>query len=126
MKEAHTILFFMSLIFIVSTNETTAQSKTDYFVGTWKVIVKETPNGDSPMTFHLDSVQGKLQGEIKFEGVEEPSVFTEIVENENSITLYFMAAGYDVNLHLEKKDENQLQGNMLDMFVAEGERLVEN
>jgi hypothetical protein len=70
---------FASLVILLLSNVTHAQTSTDYFVGDWNVIVTGIPNGDSKMVLHLERVDGKLTGEmrgdqgdpIKLESVEE-------------------------------------------------------
>ncbi len=40
-----------------------------------------------------------------------------------STTVYFVAQGYDVNLLMNKKDEDHITGSLMSMFDAEGERV---
>jgi hypothetical protein len=46
--------------------------------------------------------------------------------NGDKITLYFNAQGYDVNLEMDKKDDDNVTGSMMGMFDAEGERVKSN
>ena len=41
----------------------------------------------------------------------------------DKITLYFNTQGYDVNLEMDKKDDDHVTGSMMGMFDAEGERV---
>jgi hypothetical protein len=40
-------------------------------------------------------------------------------------TVYFNAQGYDVNLEMDKKDNDHVTGSVMGMFDAEGERVKE-
>jgi hypothetical protein len=112
---------FIWLFLFMNTN---GQSKTDYFVGQWNVLVTGTPNGDAEMIVTLERKDGKLDGTIKLGEGAELTKFTSIDESEKSITLYFPAGGYDVRLTLEKKDDNHVGGNLMDQFDAKGERII--
>jgi len=48
-----------------------------------------------------------------------------IDETEKSVTHYFTANGYDVYLLLESKGDNHVEGNLLVMFDAKGDRMAE-
>jgi len=112
------------LVLSFNANAQTQPSK-DYFVGKWSVLVEGTPQGDSKMTIFLERKDGKLSGYIPpKEGVDTVK-FTKVEEKEKSVTLYFSSGGYDVNITLEKKDDDHVSGNLMDMFDAKGERIKE-
>jgi len=75
------------------------------------------------MEIHLERVDGKLTGNIKNEGIEAVQI-SKVEESENSITIYYNAAGYDLYMSLKKKDQNNLDGRLLNMFDAKGERIA--
>lgn len=103
-----------------------AQVPADYFAGKWSVVVAGTPNGDAKMVVSLERKDGKLSGAITNPGSNEPTKFSNVEEKENSVTVYFTSSGYDVYMTLEKKGDNKVEGSMMDMFDAKGERVVEN
>jgi hypothetical protein len=115
------LVVFVSMFIFININ---GQSKTDYFTGQWNVLVTGTPNGDAEMVVSLIRKDGKLDGTIKLGEGAELTKFTSIDESEKSITLYFPAGGYDVRLTLEKKDDNNVGGNLMDQFDAKGERVI--
>ena len=43
--------------------------------------------------------------------------------NGDKATVYFNAEGYDVNLEMNKKDEDHVTGSLMGMFDSEGERV---
>lgn len=108
----------------------TAQAQTtppaDYFVGKWSVLVEGTPNGDSKMLVNLERKDGKLTGVILDPATDKVvSKIDKVEEKEKSVTVYFVASGYDVYLLLEKKDDDKVTGSLMDMFDAKGERVKE-
>lgn len=94
----------------------------DYFAGKWNVIVTGTPGGDGKMVVTLVRVDGKLTGTLLNSGQTEPTKFAKVEEKGNTVTLYFTSSGYDVYLQLEKKDDNNVKGSMMNMFDATGTR----
>ena len=62
-------------------------------------------------------------------GVVEDSTGSQIAKidkvelNGATATAYFTAQGYDVNLVMNKKDEDHITGSLIGMFDAEGERV---
>jgi hypothetical protein len=119
--------FFAGLFFLLLSLGANAQTKTpaDYFVGKWNVVVEGTPQGDSKMTVFLERKEGKLSGGILSKEGADTIKITKIEEKEKSVTLYFSSQGYDVNLTLEKKDDDHVTGNLMDMFDAKGDRIKE-
>lgn len=119
--------FFAGLFFLVLSFNTHAQTRptNDYYVGKWNVAVEGTPQGDGKMTVVLERKDGKLGGTILSKEATAPVSITRVDENEKNIKLYFTASGYDVNLTLEKKDDDHVTGNLMDMFDAKGERVKE-
>ncbi len=41
----------------------------------------------------------------------------------DKVTVYFNTQGYDVNLEMNKKDDDHIIGNLMGMFDAEGDRV---
>lgn len=122
MKKVSVILTAM-LLFLVSFAVNAQSQSKDYFVGKWEVSVMGTPNGDSKMAVDLVLKEGKLTGTIHAAGKPEASDITRVEESEKSVTLYFSTGGYDVYLMMEKKDDNNVVGNLMDMFDATGVRI---
>lgn len=115
---------FAGLFFLVLSFGTKAQTPpADYFVGKWNVDVKGTPQGDGKMTVNLERKEGKLIGSLTSKEMAEATKFIKVEETEKSVTMYFTSQGYDVYLKLEKKDDDHVTGNMMDMFDATGVRV---
>lgn len=118
-------LFFGTVVlFCLMTVNAQAQTK-DYFVGKWKITVYGTPKGDSSSLFQFDRVEGKLKGVMTVEG-KKPITMARIEETAKDITAYFTSdSGYEVYMFIEKKDDNNVEGSMMDMFDCKGVRVVE-
>jgi hypothetical protein len=116
---------FAGLCFILLAITTHAQSKTsaDYFVGKWSVLIKGTPNGDAKMIVTLQKQDTTLTGTIQDSSGQVNSKIDKMELTGDKITLYFTAQGYDVNLEMDKKDDDHITGSMMGMFDAEGERV---
>ena len=116
--------FFAGLFFLLLSLNTKAQtSGTDYFAGKWSILVKGTPQGDAKMFFVLEKKDSALTGVVQDSTGKEMSKLDKVEVNGNSATVYFNAEGYDVNVVMNKKDEDHVTGNLMGMFDAEGERV---
>lgn len=111
-----------SLVFSI---EAKAQAPADYFVGKWKVLTTGLPSGDATSVVVFERKDGKLTGTMMQDGKPAPNVFRKVEEKDSTVTAYFTASGYDVYLFLEKKDDSNITGSMMDMFDCTGIRLVE-
>jgi hypothetical protein len=112
------IIGLLSLVF--SLNMNAQEKKTDYWVGKWDVLVTGLPDGDTPFPITLTREDGKLKGFIG-----KTMAITSIEEGKKDVTLYFTGGGHEVYLYLEKKSDDEIEGNMMDMFDATGVRVVE-
>jgi hypothetical protein len=102
------------------------QSKPDYFAGKWNILIKGTPGGDSKMLLTFERKDTALTATIKDSTGTEAGSVNKVMENEQSVTVYFTAQGFDVDLMLEKKDDDHMTGNLMGgMFEAEGDRVKE-
>ena len=118
-------VFFIGLLLFFLTGSANAQdqSSKDYFIGDWEVVVSETPYGDVSMNLNIERVDDKLKG--IFTGDEDEIEVDNIEENETSITLFFSFDGYELSLFLEKEDDNNVTGDLIETFAAKGTRIVE-
>ena len=102
------------------------QTKTSgvYFVGKWSLLVVGTPNGDAQMVVSLGHVDGKLAGTIAKADLSDPKKFTSITETEDSITVNWTSGDYDVFMELKIKGDNHIEGSLMNMFDAKGDRII--
>jgi len=115
-----------SFLLLLSTN-VHAQSKTgaDYFKGKWNVLIKGTPNDDAKMIFVLENKNDSIVGVVQDTTGAEISKISNAELNDTSVTVYFNAQGYDVNVVMNKKDDDHVSGSLMGMFDADGERVKE-
>ena len=117
-------LFFAGLFLLLLSLHVKAQTSTaDYFTGKWNVVVKGTPNGDARMFVVLEKKDTTLTGAIQDSTGTEMSKIDSVTLSDTSATVFFNAQGYDVNLVMNKKDDDHITGNMMGMFDADGERV---
>lgn len=122
MKKLNVFLatMFFALIF---SSSAVAQEKSP-FLGKWNVIVVGTPGGDSKMIVEITDKDGKLGGAaIDPATNKELFAFTKVEGETGKFTVYFTSQGYDVYMYLEKKDADNLEGSMMDMFDATATRI---
>ena len=118
-------LLFTGLFFLLLSINAHAQSTTgkDYFAGKWSVLVKGTPNGDATMYFILDKKDSTLTGVVQDSTGKEMTKIDKVEVSGDKATVYFNTGGYDVNLEMNKKDDDHITGSMMGMFDADGERV---
>jgi hypothetical protein len=117
-------VFFATMFFaLIFSNSATAQEKSS-FLGKWSVIVVGTPGGDSKMIIEIVDKEGKLTGSAVDPATnKELFAFTKVEGEPSKVTVYFTSQGYDVYMYLEKKDADNLEGSMMDMFDATATRI---
>jgi len=120
-------LFFAAISLLIISSNAQAQTKdsTTYFLGSWNVLVKGLPNGDTKMFVNLEKGDTTMTGAILDSMKTEVAKFSKVERKGFTVTVYFVAQGYDVTLFMEKKDEDHVTGNMLNMFDAVGDRVKE-
>lgn len=103
---------------------TATRLQEDFFAGKWEIIFLKTPNGDGKLHTELIRQEGKLTGELKDpSGQVEPIKISRIDEKENGIEIFFTAQGYDVSVVLNKVDNDNLKGSLINMFDAKAARI---
>jgi hypothetical protein len=123
MKKAS--FLFGALFLMLLSTRTFAQSKpgVTYFSGKWNVLIKGTPNGDARMIFDLQTRNDSLTGVVRDSTGKEFSKISSVELTDTSATVHFTAQDYEVYLVMNKKDNDNITGNMMGMFDAEGKRI---
>ncbi len=124
MKKRNVI--FTAMFLLLSVFSLQAQdNKGEFFIGKWKLLVEGTPAGDSNMIIEfIRGEDGQITGTNSDETGETPIIkFDRVDVEDESITAYWVAQGYDVYIFLEKVGENEVEGSLMDMFDATGERM---
>lgn len=122
MKKITTLIIGVFALMIISVSAK-AQAKNDFFVGKWDILVKGTPQGDVHMMVTFDQKDGKLTGTMVDPETSKDVPFTKMETTDKGVVVYFTAQGYDVNMNLEKQDDDHLIGSVMDMLDVTGERV---
>jgi cytochrome c len=96
---------------------TTENVVEDLFAGKWNMTFIGTPQGDAVSTLSLTRKDGKLTGTVapKMDGASEATI-DKIEESPDKLTIYFKMMSYDLNVTLEKEDNDHLKGSLMGMF----------
>ncbi len=97
----------------------------DYFPGKWDVLLEGLPQGDPRMFVSLQRKDGKLEGSILDSTQKATAKISKVEETEKVVTVYFTAQGYDVNLEMNKKDDDNVTVSLMGMFDGRGVRIKE-
>ncbi|MDR1556987.1 MAG: hypothetical protein LBS88_08170 [Tannerellaceae bacterium] len=127
MKKSEVLFVIMLLL---ATFSVEAQNKsTDYFVGRWELSVQGVPEGYGgygKIELNLERQEGKLGGIIVLgaSGSEKEIKINKVEEKETYLTVYFDSdSGYEVYVFIEKENDDQIKGSIMDMFDVSGKRL---
>lgn len=126
MKKASVLFFALFLGFaftgMAQTADTTA---TDFFAGKWEILVVGAPNGDIKFVTELTRKDGKLGGSLKDPSGAMPEAIpiSNVEETKDQLTIFFSAQGYDVNVVLNKVDQDNLKGSLMNMFDSTAKRV---
>ncbi len=97
---------------------------TDIFVGKWNATVFGTPQGDSQMILDLSRADGKLVGTVTAKGDASSTATIEKIEEEGSkIIVHFKMSNFNINISLNKEDNDNLVGKLMGMFKVSAERI---
>ena len=122
-KKLNAIFAGFCFILLAASAHAQSNNSSDYFAGKWSVLIKGTPNGDARMFVTLSKQDTELAGNIQDSTGQLNTKIDKVELNGDKIVLYFNAQGYDVNLQMDKKDDDHVVGSMMGMFDAEGERV---
>jgi opacity protein-like surface antigen len=122
MKKLATLIVGVFALMIISV-AAKAQSNTDFFVGKWDILVKGTPQGDVNMKVSFEKKDGKLVGTMVNPDTQKEEPFNKLDTTEKGIIVYFSAQGYDVDMSLEKQDDDHVIGSVMNMLEVTGVRV---
>lgn len=122
MKKLATLIVGVFALMIISV-AAKAQLNTDFFVGKWDILVKGTPQGDVNMKVSFEKKDGKLVGTMVNPDTQKEEPFNKLDTTEKGIIVYFSAQGYDVDMSLEKQDDDHVIGSVMSMLEVTGVRV---
>ena len=121
------IVFFCMMCMLMAANTFTSHAQEeskDYFVGNWLVKIQDLPVDIEEMTVDVARVDGKLKVNLSADG--QQIEVQQVNEKETSITFYFNGNGFDVDMTLVKKSQNEVTGDMLSQFDLTGKRVTKS
>ena len=122
MKKITTLIVGVFALMIITVSAK-AQAKADFFVGKWDILVKGTPQGDVNMKVNFEMKDGKLVGTMVNPETQKEEPFTKLETTEKGVVVYFSAQGYDVDMSLEKQDDDHVIGMVMSMLEVTGVRV---
>ncbi|SHO60000.1 hypothetical protein [Algoriphagus zhangzhouensis] len=118
----YTFLFSLVLIFSLMSFQLPSNVE-ESFDGKWEVLVKDTPQGNATIPMRFETVDGATKGYFLETPDGEEKAMTSVSIKEGKLTAYFTITGYDVYISLQKIDDDNASGSLMDMFPAEGKRV---
>ena len=121
------IVFFCMMCMLMAASTFTAHAQEeskDYFVGKWLVKIQDLPVDIEEMMVDVARVDGKLKVNLSADG--QQIEVQQVNEKETSITFYFNGNGFDVDMTLVKKSQNEVTGDMLSQFDLTGKRVTKS
>ena len=121
------IVFFCMMCMLMAASTFTAHAQEeskDYFVGKWLVKIQDLPVDIEEMMVDVARVDGKLKVNLSADG--QQIEVQQVNEQETSITFYFNGNGFDVDMTLVKKSQNEVTGDMLSQFDLTGKRVTKS
>jgi len=123
MRKLHLSIVTLVVLMLFSFTVNAQTTPASYYKGKWDILIKGTPNGDVHLIFNLVDSAETLNGSFVDPESKADVPLTKTEFADGKPTLYFTVAGYDVNLVLEKKDDDHVAGSLMGMFEATGERV---
>jgi len=123
MKKISQLVAGLFLLFLSSNVHGQSKTGADYFAGKWNVLVKGLPDGDTKMFFVLEKKDTTMAGAVQDSTGKEIAKIDKIELKDTTATVYFTAQNYDVNLVMNKKDDDHITGSLMGMFDAVGDRV---
>jgi hypothetical protein len=124
MKKVSIFIATTILAFIVNICTINAQVKNTgekFFIGKWSIMVYGIPDGDTKMILNIDKKDDKFTGTLTDPVKSDPPQELSGIEiADSTFRATFNAQGMDISLFLKIKDDNNITGNLMDMFDIKG------
>ena len=119
-------VFYVSvLVSLFITSGLKAQDQANnYFVGKWELemVGPDGPGGDFKIPLTLERQDGQLTGTLMGPG-GSPDKIKKVTESENGITIFIDTEMGEMSMTLERVDDNNLKGKMMEMMELKGKRV---
>jgi len=115
------------LIGVASFANQNASEVGEKFVGEWKMLWKDLPDGDMESILELKIVDDQLTGVIKgdsvIESTGEPIELYDVEVDGEELSFMYTSQGYDVSIVVELESDKKFSGFMMDMFEVIGDKV---
>ena len=126
MKKFNGILAFIFCATRLFSGKTFAQSDTkidhSFFVGSWDVVGKDIPDGNDELLITFEQKENKWFGSLKSKKHDFTMPFNNVRIDNTDIIGEFSYEGNDIFILLKKKGDNEVEGNIANMFDVSGKR----
>lgn len=122
MKKAAICLAVICLVFFAATVQAQT-SAVNFYAGAWELQVDGAPGSASTMTLNLEYKNKQWSGTVERPGKAIVQV-QKVTESASGITVYYDSDGHAVDFFLKKKDEQQVTGELMNMYAVTGKRVV--
>jgi len=96
---------------------------TDFFPGRWNATLLGTPGGDAQIVLVLERKDGQLTGKMVAEKMGGEQALDKVEEIESDkVKVFFQANGMSINMELEKENDDNLKGKLMNMFEVKATR----
>ena len=119
-------LLFVLMMLVACTGTFAQTSNEDYFIGKWKLSVKDLPTGDKEVLLIIvKNEEGRLEGGIGRMDGSEFSELKDIIVKDNTLQLLFVGGGFNVSMSLSRKEDGGVIGSVMNMFECTGTKMEE-
>ncbi|PRY88625.1 hypothetical protein [Mongoliibacter ruber] len=115
-------LYFLTAILFLFLFSGVMAMDNDKLIGTWEVTVQDTPQGTVNVHLTIEKEDGKMKAKFKQVGSDQETSTT-VSEQDNGITLYFFAEGYDLYMTVKPDGDDAVSGYLVDQFPVMGKRI---
>jgi hypothetical protein len=114
--------YFLSALLLLCVSLGVMAQDNDKLIGTWDVTVQDTPQGNVNVHLTIEKVDGTIKAKFKQAGSDQETSAT-VSEQENGITMYFFAEGYDLYMTVRLDGDDAVSGYLVDQFPVKGSRM---
>jgi hypothetical protein len=116
--------FFLAMLVFHGNAFAQAEQKFDhsFYVGSWDVMGKDIPDGNDELLITFEQKENKWVGSLKSKKHDFTMPFNNVRIDDTDIIGEFNYDGNDIFILLRKKGDNEVEGNIANMFDVSGKR----
>ena len=125
MIKAFKSILAVAILFFIQTAVVNAQEVQNPFVGKWDAVVLDLPQGEMAGLLKIEVNNGNLSGSFTDKIMKKEVVFTSVELKDSLLNVGFSYQGMAVNMVLNKKDTDTIEGVILDSYKIKAVRMKE-